>query len=246
MDREVFRKYWARKLRIPSLCPKPKRHVKQVNWSLGLYTIARFLHGLPSHGPPQCVIEKISTSKCAFIIGSTLHVRAHFLYTRNELNFISLATHFRLIEEVRIHTFHLKFFFTSRRAHVRIEGVRWELVKLILQFVNRGPWVAKGDKLERAIKITFDDILKPAVAAWRSGLPYRGLIFDIPEPQIDIISTYRSLQWVHAGVSWFTEGYSKDSKDEVDYENEEVDDDSDKECDIMKVNGHPFFLISPF
>ena len=38
---------------------------------------------------------------------------------------------------------------------MRIEGVRWELVKLILQFVNRGPWVAKGDKLERAIKITF-------------------------------------------------------------------------------------------
>ena len=76
---------------------------------------------------------------------------------------------------------------------MRIEGVRWELVKLILQFVNRGPWVAKGDKLERAIKITFDDILKPAVAAWRSGLHYRGLIFDIPESQIDIISTYRNL-----------------------------------------------------
>ena len=91
---------------------------------------------------------------------------------------------------------------------MRIEGVRWELVKLILQFVNRGPWVAKGDKLERAIKITFDDILKAAVASWRSGLPYRGLIFDIPESQIDIISTYRGLQWVHAGVSWFTEGYS--------------------------------------
>ena len=130
---------------------------------------------------------------------------------------------------------------------MRIEGVRLELVKLIFQFVNRGPWVAKGDKLERAIKITFDDILKPAVVAtWTSGLPYRGLIFDIPEPQIDIISTYRSLQWVHAGVSWFTKGYSTDSKDEVDYANEEVDDDSDKEYDIIKVNGHPFFLISPF
>ena len=83
---------------------------------------------------------------------------------------------------------------------MRIEGVRWELVKLILQFVNRGPWVVKEGRVERAIKITFDDILKPAVAAWRSGLPYRGLIFDIPKHQIDIISTYRSLQWVHAAV----------------------------------------------
>ena len=245
LDREVFRKYWARKLRIPSLCPKPKRRVKQVNWSLGLYTIARFLHGLPSHGPPQCVIEKVSTSKCAFIIGSILHVCAHYLCTRNELNFISLATHFQLVEEVRIHTFHLKFFLTSRRAHVRIEGVRWELVKLILQFVNRGPWVAKGGRVERAIKMTFDDLLKPAVAAWRSGLPYKGLIFDIPEYEIDIISTYKNLEWVHAGVSVFAEGYSTDSEDEVDYANEELDSDSDQEYDIMKVDGYPFFLISP-
>ena len=29
-------KCWTKKLRIPSLCPKPKRRVKQVNWSLGL------------------------------------------------------------------------------------------------------------------------------------------------------------------------------------------------------------------
>ena len=169
----MFRKYWAKKLIIPSLCPKPKRRVKQVNWSLGLYTIAHFLHGLPPHGPPQCVIEKVSKSKCAFIIGSTLHVRADLLCARNELNFISLVTHFQLVEEVRIHTFHLKFYLTSRRAHVRIEGVRWEVVKLILQFVNRGPWVAKGERLERVIKITFDDLLKPVVEDWRSGLPYR-------------------------------------------------------------------------
>ena len=72
---------------------------------------------------------------------------------------------------MKIHTFHLKFSFTARRTHVRIEGVRWELVKLILQFVNRRPWVAKEGRVERAIKITFDDLLKPAVAAWRSGLP---------------------------------------------------------------------------
>ena len=229
LDREVFRQYWAKKLKIPSLRPKPKRRVKQANWSLGLYTIARFLHGLPPHGPPQCVIEKVSTSKCAFIVGSTLHVRAHYLYTRNELNFISLATHFQLVEEVRIHTFHLRFYLTSRKGHVRIEGVRWELVKLILQFVNRGPWVVKEGRVERAITITFDDLLKPAVEAWRSGLPYRGLIYDIPEYQIDIISTYRNLDWVHRGVSPFAEGYSSDSEDEVDYANDAVDsDDSDK------------------
>ena len=199
MDREVFCQYWAKKLKLPSLRPKPRRRVRKANWSLGLYTIARFLRSLPPHGPPQNVIEKVSTSKCAFIIGSTLHVRAHYLYTRNELNFIALVTQFQLVEEVRIHTFHLRFFLTSRKGHVRIEGVRWELVKLILRFVNRGPWVVKEGRVERAIQITFDDLFKPAVAAWRSGLPYRRLIHDISETEIDIISTYRNLDWVCIG-----------------------------------------------
>ena len=50
--------------------------------------------------------------------------------------------------------------------------------------------------------------------------------------------------WVHAaGVSWFTEGYSTDSEDEVDYANDVVNNDSDDEYDIMKVDGYPFFLI---
>ena len=104
---------------------------------------------------------------------------------------------------MRIHTFHLRFFLTSRKGHVRIEGVRWELVKLILRFVNRGPWVVKEGRVERAIQITFDDLLKPVVAAWRNGLPYRGLVYDLPETEIDIISTYRNLDWVHRGVSPF-------------------------------------------
>ena len=170
-------------------------------------------------------------------------MRAHYLYTRNELNFISLVTHFQLVEEVRIHTFHLRFYLTSRKGHVRIEGVRWELVKLILRFVNRGPWVVKEGRVERAIKITFDDHLKPAVTAWRSGLPYRGLVYDLPETEIDIISTYRNLDWVHRGVSPFADGYSSDSEAKVDYANEAVDSDSDDEYDIMKVDGYPFFLI---
>ena len=162
MGREEFHKFWAKKLKILALGPKPKQRVKKVNWSLGLYTIARFLHGLPPNGPPRVVIEKVSQTKCAYIVGSTLHVHANHLCTRNELNFISLVTHFQLVEEVRIRTFHLYYFLTARREHVRIQGVRWEVVKLILQFVNRGPWVVKEETLERSIKITFDEFLKPA------------------------------------------------------------------------------------
>lgn len=128
---------------------------------------------------------------------------------------------------------------------MRIESVRWEVVKLILQFIDRGPWVVKGTKIERAIKITFDDYLKPAIAAWKSGLPYASLIFDIPETKIDIISTYHNLTEVHRGVSPFEEGYSSDSELEVDFAQEGSDDHSDGEYDIMKINGYPYFLISP-
>ena len=243
LDREVFRQYWAKRLSLPSLHRKPKRRVKESKWSIALYTIYRFLRSLPPQGPPQCVIEKVSTSKCAFIIGSTLHVRPHYLYTRNELNFIALATHFQLIEEVRIHTFHIRIFLTARKARARLGCVHWELVKLILRFVNRGPWVIKEGRVERAIKITFDDFLKPAVEAWRGGLPYWKILQDIPETETDIISTYRNLDWVHRGVSPFEDGYSSDSEAEVDYANDAVDSDSDTEFDIMKVDGYPFFLL---
>ena len=103
----------------------------------------------------------------------------------------------------------------------------------------------KGETRERAIKITFDEFLKPAVEAWRSELLYVGLVFDIPEYETDLISTYSNLPWVHRGLSAFAEGYSSDSELEVDFTHEEVDSNSEEEYDIMKVNGYPFFLMSP-
>ena len=120
-----------------------------------------------------------------------------------------------MVEKMRIHTFHLNYYLTSRREHVHIQCVCWEVVKLILQFVSRGPWVEKGATRERAIKITFDHFLKPAVEAWRSGLPYASLVFDIPEYKTDPIFTYSNLPWVHRGLSAFAEGYSSDSELEV-------------------------------
>ena len=158
--------------------------------------MACFLQGLPPNAPARIVMEKVSQSKCTYIVGNTLHVHAIQLCTRNELNFISLVTHFQLVEKVRVHTFHLNYYLTSQRAHVRIQSICWEVVKLILQFVNRGPWVVKGLTRERAIKITFDDFLKPAtIESWRNGLPYAHLVFDILEyktgPSSQLIATSR-------------------------------------------------------
>ena len=128
---------------------------------------------------------------------------------------------------------------------MHIQGVYWEVVKLILEFVNRGPWVVKGLTRERAIKTTFDNFLKPAIESWRSRLPYQSIVFDIPEYETDIISTYSNLPWVHRGLSAFAEGYSSDSEAKVDFAHEELDNNSEEEYDIMKVNGYSFFLVSP-
>ena len=103
----------------------------------------------------------------------------------------------------------------------------------------------KGSTRERAIEITFDDFLKLAIEAWRNGLPDAHLVFDILEYKTDLISTYSNLPWVHRGLSAFTEGYSLDSELEVDFAHEEVDNNSEEKYDIMKVNGYPFFLVSP-
>ena len=102
----------------------------------------------------------------------------------------------------------------------------------------------KGLTREREIKITFDEFVKPAIEAWRNGLPYAHLVFDIPEYKTDLISTYSNLPWVHRGVSAFAEGYSSDSELEIDIAHEEVDSNSEQEYDIIKVNGYPFFLVS--
>ena len=71
-------------------------------------------------------------------------------------------------------------------------------------------------KRERAVRITFDEFLRPAVEAWKTGLPYHRLVFDIPEYETDLISSWINLPTVHAQVSPFVIGYSSESNREVD------------------------------
>ena len=65
-------------------------------------------------------MEKVSETKVVYVIGTTLHVHALHLRKKDELNFILLAMHLRLVNEVRIHNFHIDHFLTARRVHVRI------------------------------------------------------------------------------------------------------------------------------
>ena len=243
---QEYRQQWAGKLRPttpppfkpPRVNVKPKRRVKRVNWVLpGLYSIAQFLRGVSPEGPPCIVIEKVSETKAVYVIGTTLHVHTLHLRKRDELNFILLATHLRLVDEVRIHNFHINHYLTSRRAHVRITQSYWRTVEFILPYINRGPWVEREGVKERAVRITFDDFLRPAVEAWKAGKPYAQLICDIPEYETDLISTYTNLPHVHLGLSVFVRGYSSESDYEVDIENDEFEFREDDE--ILMFLGYP-------
>ena len=151
-----------------------------------------------------------------------------------------LAMHLCLVNEVRIHNFHINHFLIARRVHVRIASAYWRTVKFNLPYINRGPWVERKGKRERAIKITFNNFLQPAIEAWRAGKPYAQLICDISEFETDIIFTYTSLPHVHLGLSFFVRGYSSKSEVEVDIVHDTLHD-SNEEDEIMIVFGYPYF-----
>ena len=248
---QEYRELWSHKLSQPKAPPpfkppcvsvKPKRRVKPINWVLpGLYSVAHFLRDQSPEGPPCNVIEKLPETNAVYIIGTTLHVHAIRLRWKDELNLILLATQFQIVDEVRIHNFHLNFYITGRRVHVRINQTYWRTVLFVLPYIKRGPWVEKESKRERAVRITFDEVLKPAVEAWKAGLPYQRLVFDIPEYEIDLISSWTNLSTVHAHISPFVVGWSSDSDEEIDVVNDSLEEPEDESDEIMMVLGYPFF-----
>ena len=96
-------------------------------------------------------------------------------------------------------------------------------------------------KKERAIRITFDEFLRLAIEAWRTGKPYAGLIADIPEYETDLISTYRNLSHLHRGLGLFPAGYSSDSEYEVNIKFEDNQERNEAGDEIMMILGYPFF-----
>ena len=150
----------------PRVCVKPRRRVKCINWCLPcLYSIAHFLHEQSPEGPLGIIVEKVSETKAVYIIGTTLHIHLLHLRKRDELNLISITTHFCLVNEVRIHSFEISHFYSARHEHICITPSRWEAVEFVLPCINRGPWVECKGKRERAVKVTFDNYLKPTMKA---------------------------------------------------------------------------------
>ena len=73
------------------------------------------------------------------------------------------------------------------------------------------------------INITFDEFLRPAIEAWRAGIPYVGLIFRLPESVLEPIVEGVRLPHIHANLRGDEQGYSSESDLEVDPENDELE-----------------------
>ena len=90
------------------------------------------------------------------------------------------------------------------------------------------------------MRITFDEFLRPAVEAWRAGLPYAKLIFRLPQSELEPITGSKKLTHIHANLSAWERGYSSESDLEVDLENDEYEFHQDDE--ILTFFGYPYLL----
>lgn len=144
-----------------------------------------------------------------------------YVRSRDELNQILLATHLRLVKEVRLHTCQLSEYYTARKQHLRVTQSPWRSVAFLLPYICKGNWVESNGIREREVKITFDEFLRPVACTWRLGLSIKGWCSRIPEEKIRPVSRAYDLGHIHRGVSAFTEGYSSDSSLEVDLENDD-------------------------
>ena len=69
------------------------------------------------------------------------------------------------------------------------------------------------------------------------------LVFDIPEYEIDLISSWTNLSTVHANISPFVVGWSSDSDEEIDVVNDSLEEPEGESDEIMMVLGYPFFPL---
>ena len=121
---------------------------------------------------------------------------------------------------------------------MRITQAHWRAFGFVLLYIILGPWVESEGKRERAIKITFDEFLRPVVEAWRAGLPYAELIFRLLQSKLEPIIEGKRLPHIHANLRGDERDYSSESDLEVDLENDELEFHQDDE--ILTFFGQPY------
>ena len=139
----------------------------------------------------------MSSTEVVYIVDTTLHIHTLCPCTKDELNLILLATHLCIVSEVRLHTFQISHYHTSRREHVRITQSPWEPIASFLHYICRGTLIERGGEQERAVKITFDSFLRPIVDPWKAGLCTRTLVCNLPDSEAGLITKHYNLSHIH-------------------------------------------------
>ena len=195
---EEYCKEWAKKLCKDA---KPEDQASSsIPISLELESIVNFLHTLPVGGPTRVVVKKFAQTQAMYVLNTILHVHTQLLKKRDELNAILLATHFGLVDKVRIHNFHLYCHIKAEQVHVPITQSYWDSVKILLHYISGKP----------RVKIAFDELLCPAIAAWKNHKPYAQIVCDIPKSLTNIITTCIHIPQKHPSLWAFTRGYYSD------------------------------------
>ena len=88
---------------------------------LNLQIIAPFWGIGSLNGPLHLIAERVPQLRgSVYAIDQTLAIDALRVYDTNNLIFISLATHFGLVNEAHIHTFHIHHYLTMQRVHYHL------------------------------------------------------------------------------------------------------------------------------
>ena len=226
-----YRQQWAEKL--SSSIRARDEATSSTQGDFGLDDVANLLLSLPEANLVKTVIRRLAQTRAVYVDGTTLHIHTLRLCKKDEVNSILLATHFGVVDEIRIHNFHLYRYLFRGDIHVRIAQSHWGAVQTVLSYVSRRFGKEKG----KPIKITFDEFLRPAVTTWKNREPHAHIVCDLPESVVKSITTTVPIPFRYPYMSCFTRGYSFDEDREVDIENDDYDEREDFE--ILLFLGYP-------
>ena len=168
-----------------------------------------------------------------YIVGIVLHVHTLCLCKKDEVNSILLATHFGIVNKVWVHNFHIYRYLIEGRIHVCITQSYWGAVWFVLSYISKRFW----EEGSSTLKITFDDFLHLAEAAWKDGKPYAQIVSDLSKNEARSITSSIPIPFKHPSLSCFTRGYTSNSNHVVDIENDDYDEREDYE--ILLFLGYP-------
>ena len=136
-----YRQQWAKKL---SSVRARSEATSSTQGDFGLDDVANLLLSLPEADLAKIVIRKFAQTRAVYVDGTTLHIHTLRLCKKDEVNSILLATHFGVVNEIRIHNFHLYCYLFRGNVHVSIAQSHWGAMQTVLSYVSERFGEEKG------------------------------------------------------------------------------------------------------